>query len=383
MTRTLQAVRAGAVLAVLAGCPGTGGGGGGKVEDTASTDGTGSVGAVQVVTVAGTTGRDGTWAIPVEIPEQGGVMQIDARADGALISTEFLYDPNDRELVSWEDWTGRYGLTDAFYVNDDVTVFNWPIRDSDPELKSGTYAVQIGTVDDNYRYVGAIDVDVTVFWRPDPGDRTLTVELLYAGGLEGDADIVAAVDAAVERWREIYGAVGISLEVRTGAIDMDAALPSLYTGSDELQTWYRQNVDDLAVPVIIGEQIDNDRWLYGEAGGIPGPLIASRRSAVVVSWLTCAGADGTFEDADVEMLAETMAHEVGHYLGAYHPVESNYRAWDALEDTPECAEAGECEDAMGTNLMFPYPICAQRACVEQVELTGEQAGVLSRFMGVK
>lgn len=376
---------AGIILWVGAGCIGSTGGSGGKNGNgtVIDTGGATEIGAVQVQTLAGTTGRGGTWDIPVEIAEAGGVFQIDAaRPDGGLISTEFLYSPDGDTLVSWEDWTGRFGLTDAFFVNDNVTVFSWPIRDSDPDLVAGEYRVGVGAVDENYRYEAGIDIDVTLYWRPHPAQRTLSVILLYAAGLEQDRDVVAAMDAGVARWQEIYADAGITLDVRSDTIDMDANLPSLYRGSDALEAYYA-GVDDLAVPVIIGDLIANDELLYGEAGGIPGPLIPSRRSGVVLSWLTCAGGDGAFSDDDIELLAETFAHEVGHYLGAYHPVESNYRSWDALEDTPACEDWRACEDAMQDNLMFPYPLCTRNGCVDQDQLTDEQGGVLSRFMGVK
>jgi hypothetical protein len=61
-----------------------------------------------------------------------------------------------------------------------------------------------------------------------------------------------------------------------------------------------------------------------------------------------------------QLLAETAAHEMGHFLGLYHPTEEysvryGYQ-FDPLSDTPECTNgsqsAEECESYGGGNLMF-------------------------------
>ena len=81
---------------------------------------------------------------------------------------------------------------------------------------------------------------------------------------------------------------------------------------------------------------------------------------MVVSWLEGAGYDGQFNAEEIQMLGETMAHEIGHYMGLYHPVEASYNYWDALEDTEECGTWNACEaQARGkphvpiSNLLWP------------------------------
>jgi hypothetical protein len=135
---------------------------------------------------------------------------------------------------------------------------------------------------------------------------------------------------------------------------------------------------------VVGESIAGDAdYLYGEAGGIPGPFAAQPHAAVFVSWLANAGGDAAFDDEDILLFGETMAHEMGHYLGLFHPVEDGWDAWDAVADTPDCSAIGECEDALGDNLMFPYPVCGARACVRQSALTEIQGGVVQGYIGVQ
>ncbi|MBI5815836.1 MAG: hypothetical protein HZB29_09535 [Nitrospinae bacterium] len=80
--------------------------------------------------------------------------------------------------------------------------------------------------------------------------------------------------------------------------------------------------------------------LVGMDGAIPGPgfLHGTGASGLVA----LAGSLGyvfpgyTDHESDQIYLALTLAHEIGHYLGLYHPSESDGGAYDPLSDTPEC-----------------------------------------------
>ena len=83
------------------------------------------------------------------------------------------------------------------------------------------------------------------------------------------------------------------------------------------------------------------------------------------------------------MLGESIAHEVGHYLGLLHPVAQDFGHWDSLSDTSACTSQAECEAEMSGNLMFPYPVCDDEGtCVPQIGLTDDQARVIQRYVGV-
>ncbi|HND31200.1 MAG TPA: hypothetical protein PLA94_14455 [Myxococcota bacterium] len=338
-------------------------------------------------TFSGNTGRDGTLQIPVHIEKDNSVVQISVtRPDGGLLSTEYFYDTDGTALLSWEDWyDSPYSLTDAIYVYDDLTTVNWPVRLEDGLLKKGDYILSVATVKQNYNYQGDVPVEATIMQRQeeDTGRGTQKIVVAYATGLAEDPVVSTAVEAGGERWKELYAAAGVSLEVRYTSIDVDPALPDSAPGQDGYKSFY-EGLTEKEVVVVIGDLIANDRWLYGEAGGVPGALVPSNRSVVGVSWIACAGPDGEFSAGDQEMLAETMAHEVGHYLGLYHPVEDGYDYWDALSDTVECKSQSACEEKLGKNVMFPYPICeTQTRCDQQTELSEEQAGVMNLYLGVE
>jgi hypothetical protein len=226
-----------------------------------------------------------------------------------------------------------------------------------------------------------IGVSATVQVKPDTdfAHGVVHVRLAYASGLDTDTTVTDAVDLAVERWKEIWGAAGVELALDKQAITSDGALPFPKPSNAALREASRGIAGE--VVLLVGDTIGGSTDYYGYAGGIPGSLFEGGRSGVELAWETCAGTDLEFSDDDIELMAETMAHEVGHFQGLLHPVESSYDAFDSLGDTPECHNASACESALGTNLMFPYSICSQGQCVDATVITPEQGGVMHRYTG--
>jgi len=56
-------------------------------------------------------------------------------------------------------------------------------------------------------------------------------------------------------------------------------------------------------------------------------------------------------------------------------------AWDALDDTSDCSKQSTCENDLGDNLMFPYPVCDWSTCVPQDQLTSGQENIGQRYTG--
>lgn len=263
-----------------------------------------------------------------------------------------------------------------------VASLNWPVLASDPRLAPGRWRIGFGTLDGDGDWARSeLGVDVLLKRDPDFTSGSLLASVTLAGDVAGDPELKRATLSALDHWAAIYANHGIHLqwelfEHPTGELRP----PSL--GSPEDYEAISAATPLRSVNVVIAERILGFEDVYGMSGDIPGPLVSSPRSAVVVSTLLAAGTDGVFSAQEERLYGETLAHEVGHYLGLFHPVEIDYAGWDAIDDTPECAEESECLARLSGNLMFPYPVCDQGGCMPQDLLTPEQRAVVHGHVAV-
>ena len=298
-------------------------------------------------------------------------------------SVEYIRSPSGATVLDWRDWYGDLSLTAAVYPEAQDVMVNWPVRPEDGALSPGDWTVGIGVTDDEGYYVSSVGLDLVLHTRTDNDGLsagTVEVQILYASGVESEAEAVSGTEAAVARWREVWAAYGLDLVVTYGTADADPNLGALEGPDADIQAVSADAADEELV-VLIGETVDGSLDYLGIAGGIPGPLAESARGAIVVSWLANAGADGRFSEDDIRLYGETLAHEVGHYTGLFHPVEDGWSAWDALDDTARCSGTNACEQDLGDNLMFPYPVCGFSSCTPQDQLSNSQAGVMHRYTG--
>ncbi len=341
-------------------------------------------GDVQVETMSLQSDRQGIVTIPLSLDSDDAVFHVVVENSGdGYVSTDGLVNPDGETILDWEDWYESHdSLTDAFYANATATTLNWPVRESDPGLSEGEWTLYASTLSDDFYYEGRRDVDVTIMRRACAGsEMKLKATIAYAGDLENDSEVTAATEAAVAHWTEIYASHGIALSTEFINSDVKASLPSPSTGNAAYETLYDEVGD--GVLLVVGDDVGGAADLYGMAGGIPGPQVATDHSVVAVSWLVHAGANASFSESEIDIYGETMAHEIGHFLGLYHPVEMGWNYWDALSDTDDCSSANSCENALADNLMFPYPVCGTGGCTAQVELSNAQVGVLGLNIGVR
>jgi len=330
-----------------------------------------------------TTTSDGTAAVEIAVEDGDAAFLVTGVKSGSgLTAVEFINAPDGETRLHWQDWYYEAeSLTYAFFPASNTTV-NWPVRAADGSLSAGTWSVVLGAYDNNYNYVRDEDIELTVHrkWDPNLSEGTVRVVLVYADGLESEPDLTEGVGYALEEWARIWSQIGLTLEYRFAESDLSATLSDPSYGSSQLEeaSTYA-NKDEIVV--LIGEQLSGDLWTYGVSGNIPGALSVSENSGVVISWLAAAGTNGSFSDGELNIFAETMAHEVGHYMGLFHPVEDGWDYWDALEDTADCSNGNECYRDLGENLMFPYPVCTGSNCDRQDQLSDDQGGVLNRYTG--
>ena len=331
-------------------------------------------------TFSTTTDTTGHADLDIDVADQTAFM-LTATA-GQDIAVESITDPDGNTVLSWKDWYGSNGLTSAIFIEGKDTVLNWPIRRVDGDLTNGTWTVNVGVIDNQGYYVDkGVNVNVHVKLKADPdfSQGTVKARIVYADGLADDPIVTGGVQAAVSTWKQIWGAYGLNLNVvyepSTFAVDQPSPGNSAEEGDIAAGAGTKE------ITVFIGETIDGGMDYYGISGGIPGGLAPTNHSLVVISWLANSGGDGQFNADDIRIFGETLAHECGHYLGLFHPVETTYDYWDALSDTVECSNARACENDLGENLMFPYPVCDYTSCDPQQTLSQQQMAVTQRYTG--
>lgn len=363
-----------AALAFLVGCVGTGPGPIGGDDDDAGD-------ALETDAFSTDTNSRGKYTVELDVDDDVSAFQVTG-ISAEWVGLEELYDPDGDLVLYWEDWYwSDYSLTDALYGYTKTTAFDWPIRKEDGPLASGTWTMVWSVVDDRGYYVANEPVDVFTAVKRDDDFKAgrVGVQIVYADGIDADPDVVAAVEEAVERWREVWVMYGLELDEHYVSSDIDPNLSFAYGEGDAEVESVAGDKAPGELQVVIGEQVRNSNSTYGVSAGIPGTIEATGSTFVVISWLVHAGFNAEFDADEKRLMGETMAHEVGHYTGLYHPVESSYEYWDALEDTPVCTGARDCEDALGTNVMFPYSICGGGSCLATDQLTTDQVGVVQRY----
>lgn len=179
-----------------------------------------------------------------------------------------------------------------------------------------------------------------------------------AASAKNDRDI----KQMVELMRTIYGKMGITVEVKN-YIDASAQVSQSYGIIRDFYDVFNlvatstspgtSSSDALSVNVFLIEDfnVSDAPGLLGVSTGIPGMagFHGSSGSGLVFSTASL-GEDNV-------TLGQTLAHEVGHFLGLRHTTEHKGLDEDPITDTPRCAYpdlAFLCKDA--TNFMFPFSL---------------------------
>jgi hypothetical protein len=324
------------------------------------------------------TADTGVALVDIDVASGDDALHLVAQRSSGGLLIPYLEDPDGNVVLNYEDWYGSdESASLCFYYGDSVSVMNYPILDGDEPLSAGTWRATVWTLTDQGYLDKGAKVGLSTRTRGSNG-RTLKVNLVYAEGLDADSEITDAVASAIARWEDIYDSAGIVLEVTELSSTVDPDLGEPIAGDSAYANLYERG----SLLMVIGETVGGAADLYGESGGIPGAFVATDYSAVAISWLVHAGANGKFNSEETRILGETMAHESGHFIGLFHPVEIDWTYFDAMDDTPRCSSQRECESDLGDNLMFPYPVCGN-ACDPQEELTDEQSVVMNNYVGVQ
>jgi len=341
------------------------------------------------------TGSDGTGKVRLPLPDDFSTAKVLFRftnvEEGQTVYVETIESADGTVLRNLFSDVEIDEMPTGAVSNQRINHFNWPIQDGDADLAGDRLVVTVGAVTSDGQNLSAgseIDVQALLVQDTDFSGGLLTVYVHWTAGMEQDADLKADVEAAVAKMTAIYAEVGLTLNVEYRTQDdspilAEGVISRPGFGSPDAWMGISESTDDLAIDLVLVDSIAGvDDAVLGAAGSIPGGVLASERSGVILSTSANAGPDLVFSDSEIDLFGTTMAHEVGHMLGLFHPVETNYERWDAISDTEKCQGAAGCQGQLGSNLMYPTALCDSDSCLAQESLTPGQVSVVHRYAGV-
>jgi hypothetical protein len=224
----------------------------------------------------------------------------------------------------------------------------------------GTYRLLIRAEDGSGGHVDSEDLDIRMYLKQTLVETScgLSLDFLVADDAIVAEDVDGLVDGLVAALKTQYAAASVGI--------VDAKRSSIYLPTSELDLGGNpvlviNSVGDVmdaarasgkvrsqAVHIMLVRSLGAD--LRGYSMGLPGPMGSDvATSVVLVSSRAFADGAGIL---DVAAMAETVAHELGHYLGLYHTSEGDRTFHDPIDDTVECTVT-DCPAAFWDNLMTP------------------------------
>ncbi len=349
-----------------------------------------------VFDVSGITDADGSATVSFNVAEGTTKFSITARIDDAQnIRFTELRSADGVDYLSPDGLEISYAGTFFPWVN----AASIPSRSADPAVDDAQrFVATAEAVEDPNSRRSAAEGQTIVFTVNSKADRSLSsgqllVNVFYVGEVGEDQTTRDVIGTALNNMRSLFSnGAHITLSISEHDIEGPVLLPSPLEGSE----FYLANTGSVISPalnIFIGGDIEGlseeqGAETLGLSAGIPGPPIPSQRSAVAISIFAGAGPDGIYSSEDVRILGETIAHESGHYLGLFHPVDfggNTVVANDPLGDTTTCSFITECvgDIELIDNLMFPSPVPdGEGGYRPQYIITAEQRDVLNRYIVV-
>jgi len=327
--------------------------------------------------VVGESGTSGLFQANVNVTNATSFQSLIVRG-GEVIASFELQEPGGSVLLS--TITNTPPQTTAFFAGDSPNPLTYPFRGFDDPVVNGIY-----------RHTGAfgsggqgLSYSAILIAKNDQNldGGSITVRVLVSNLNFDPAELTTVLNSAVALFQSIYASIGITLNVSIS--DIAGATGIVPNPLVESAFYLSQTQGRLfELNIFVGEDVSLDGTTtpgnplpaLGVAAAIPGPAVGTSRSAVAISLNEHAGIDGTFSGAETDLLGETLAHEAGHYLGLFHPVEvPDFSEGDSLPDTALCQTIEACRAAgLTANLMFPTPDMG----TPQRNLTSQQADVVN------
>ena len=328
----------GTVLAGIAACTGA--------EDT----GAPAEGLIREELGTFTTDTGSAADVPFEAPTDAYSALITCGPYGydTLATAESITDPSGAIIYDYNDDQGT-----AMRVTTTEDLLPVLIPESpDLDITPGLYTLRVYAAAD-----AAATITCSALYRVQAPSAGQTVDIHFVFvGVDGEVPDLNGTNAVentllnttLTRVGELWSGFGLSVGTVTyedfgGDVEKYNSVDGAQEFGDLLRT---NNSDERRITIfLVGAITDDDgATILGQAAGPPGaPAIGgtSKSGAVVTV--------GYLADGDTDTTARILAHEVGHFMGLFHPTEKDGSGHDPLSDTPECTSDADGNGTYATN----------------------------------
>ena len=227
-------------------------------------------------------------------------------------------------------------------------------------------------------------VKLTIRTGSTPSVATINVQPYITGTTWSANDIASALTVMAS----IYDNNGITLSVKNTITISDSQYATVSSSFIDATTssLVSQGSEDTVNLFFVEDQPSGETAILGVSAGIPGSMSIASSWNGVINYLSAYATGSTLNS---QVLGETVAHEMGHWLGLFHTTEAAGSSFDPLSDTAQCpisldgdsdgkVYAEECEGYGADNLMFwtTWSTSSQAAGKTQEKLSTEQQYIL-------
>ena len=227
-------------------------------------------------------------------------------------------------------------------------------------------------------------VKLTIRTGSTPSVATINVQPYITGTTWSANDIASALTVMAS----IYDNNGITLSVKNTITISESQYATVSSSFIDATTssLVSQGSEDTVNLFFVEDQPSGETAILGVSAGIPGSMSIASSWNGVINYLS---AHATGSTLNSQVLGETVAHEMGHWLGLFHTTEAAGSSFDPLSDTAQCpisldgdsdgkVYAEECEGYGADNLMFwtTWSTSSQSAGKTQEKLSTEQQYIL-------